>query len=162
MNKDSYRLTVNGHYNIELSAGQARQLDSIAEGEDQYHLLIGETAYRAELLEADPASRQYRFRINGSMYQVQIADDQDQLIQKLGLTAGSSLKQNTVKAPMPGLVLKVMVAAGQQVHKGDPLLILEAMKMENVIKAACDGTVKTVKTTQGAAVDKGQLLLEMN
>lgn len=161
MKEESYHLSVNGQYKVELSAEQARRLDSVAEGGPYYHLLIGETAHRAELLDTQPASRQYTFRINGSVYQVQIADDQDQLIQRLGLSAGGGLKQNTVKAPMPGLVLKVMVEPGQQVHKGDALLILEAMKMENVIKAVSDGTVKAIKTTQGAAVDKGQLLLEM-
>ena len=62
---------------------------------------------------------------------------------------------------MPGLVLNILVSPGQMVQKGDPLLILEAMKMENVLKAAGEGQVKAVKVQQGMAVDKGQLLLEM-
>lgn len=161
MKEETYHLTVNGQYKLELSAAEARQLDNVTEADRHYHLLIEGKAHRAELLEANPANRLYTFRIQGNVYQVHIADDQDQLIQQLGLTASSGLKQNTVKAPMPGLVLKVMVEAGQQVSKGDPLLILEAMKMENVIKAASDGTVKAVKAIQGSAVDKGQLLLEM-
>ena len=82
-------------------------------------------------------------------------------MQKLGLSIGGSQKQNVVKAPMPGLVLSVMVEPGQVVSKGDPLLILEAMKMENVIKAIGDGTVKSVAVEKGAAVEKGHLLLEM-
>lgn len=62
---------------------------------------------------------------------------------------------------MPGLVLQILVEPGQLVQKGDALLLLEAMKMENVIKAASNGQVKTVAVQKGAAVDKGQLLLEM-
>ena len=62
---------------------------------------------------------------------------------------------------MPGLVLSILVEPGQAVQKGDVLLILEAMKMENVLKAAGDGTVKNIAVAKGAAVDKGQLLLEM-
>ncbi|MBK7938580.1 MAG: hypothetical protein IPJ82_16520 [Lewinellaceae bacterium] len=54
-----------------------------------------------------------------------------------------------------------MVEKGQEVQKGDPLVILEAMKMENVIKATGEGRVKAVTVQKGAAVDKGQLLLEM-
>ena len=54
-----------------------------------------------------------------------------------------------------------MAEPGKTVQKGDPLLILEAMKMENVIKAAGEGRVKAVKVQQGVAVEKGQLLLEM-
>ena len=62
---------------------------------------------------------------------------------------------------MPGLVLNLLVEAGQLVSKGDPLLILEAMKMENVLKATGDGRVKSVHVQKSAAVVKGQLLLEM-
>ena len=80
---------------------------------------------------------------------------------RLGLSVGGVQQQNTVKAPMPGLVLQILVEPGQVVQKGDPLLLLEAMKMENVIKAAGHGQVKTVAVEKGAAVDKGQLLLEM-
>ncbi|MEZ4891955.1 MAG: acetyl-CoA carboxylase biotin carboxyl carrier protein subunit [Saprospiraceae bacterium] len=75
---------------------------------------------------------------------------------------GGSQKANIVKAPMPGMVLNILVEPGQQVTKGDSLLILEAMKMENMIKAAGDGVIKAVHVQTGAAVDKGQLLLKWN
>jgi biotin carboxyl carrier protein len=61
---------------------------------------------------------------------------------------------------MPGLVIKLLAEPGTKVQKGDPLLILEAMKMENVIKAIGDATVKSVGVTQGEAVEKGHLLIE--
>jgi biotin carboxyl carrier protein len=62
---------------------------------------------------------------------------------------------------MPGMVLGIMVTEGQDVQKGDPLLILEAMKMENVLKAVGEGRVKAIKVQKGTAVDKNQLLIEM-
>jgi biotin carboxyl carrier protein len=65
-----------------------------------------------------------------------------------------------VKAPMPGLVLNVMVAAGDHVSKDSPLLVLEAMKMENVIKSATDGVVKRVAAVKGVPVEKGAVLIE--
>ena len=67
-----------------------------------------------------------------------------------------------VKAPMPGNVLDVKVAVGQQVKKGDVLLILEAMKMENEINAPKDGTVAQVTVTKGATVDSGAVLVVLN
>ena len=70
-------------------------------------------------------------------------------------------KVTDVKAPMPGLVLGVSVEIGQEVQKGDGLLILEAMKMENVIKSVGEGIVKAIHIEQGKAVEKGQLLIEM-
>ena len=62
---------------------------------------------------------------------------------------------------MPGLVLDVMVAEGDTVEAGTPLLILEAMKMENVLKSEGDGTIKSIKITKGEAVEKRQLLIEI-
>ena len=60
---------------------------------------------------------------------------------------------------MPGKVLSVLVKAGQDVKAGDSLLILEAMKMENVIKSAVDGTIEDVNAKAGLAVEKGELLV---
>ena len=62
-------------------------------------------------------------------------------------------------APMPGKVLQVLVKEGDAVEEGQPLLVLEAMKMENVIKAAVNGKVSVVKAAQGQAVEKGALLV---
>ena len=69
-------------------------------------------------------------------------------------------KVNNIKAPMPGLVLRISVAVGDVIKKGDPLLVLEAMKMENVIKAAGDGVVKKINATEKIAVEKGSILIE--
>ncbi|MBK9338466.1 MAG: biotin/lipoyl-binding protein [Lewinellaceae bacterium] len=135
-------------------------LDAVPNGPNMFHLLENGQAYQAELLDADPTNRTYTFRIDGAKYTVAISDYYERLVKKLGLTTVGSHKINSVKAPMPGLVISILVAPGQQVQKGDPLLILEAMKMENVIKAAGDGVVKTVAAHTGKPVDKGFTLLE--
>ena len=69
-------------------------------------------------------------------------------------------KLNEIKAPMPGLILDIKVEVGQEVKKGDPILILEAMKMENILKSPGDGIVKAIKVKVKDNVEKGQLLLE--
>ena len=66
-----------------------------------------------------------------------------------------------VKAPMPGLILDVLVEEGQEVKKGDHLLILEAMKMENVIKSPSDGLVTGLHAIKGDSVEKGKILLSL-
>jgi len=160
--KEPFNVAVNGvQHEFAFQPDEAKDLDIVSDGEGMFQILHHGRSYRAELLEANYPARQFAFKINGVKYTLHIADHYERLVQQLGLHVGSSQKQNTLKAPMPGLVLDVMVEPGQVVSKGDPLLILEAMKMENVIKAANDGTVKSVAVQKGAAVEKGHLLLEM-
>jgi biotin carboxyl carrier protein len=100
-------------------------------------------------------------RLKGKKFQVTIADEYDQLVKKMGLSEFASRKVADVMAPMPGLVLEVLVDDGDEVEEGTPLIILEAMKMENVIKATGSGVVKKVIVEKEAAVEKGQLLIEL-
>jgi len=159
--KEPFETEVNGQHKFEVLPADALQLDMISEQDGHFHILHDGKSWHAELEYADFQARQLVFRVNGNQFAVHIADQYDQLVRQLGLHLGGGQKQNTVKAPMPGLVLNILVSPGQMVQKGDPLLILEAMKMENVLKAAGEGQVKAVKVLQGMAVDKGQLLLEM-
>jgi biotin carboxyl carrier protein len=78
----------------------------------------------------------------------------------MGMNNGSSGKVNNIKAPMPGLIIDLKVKVGDEVKQNDPLLILEAMKMENIIKSPGDGMVKNVKVKKGESVEKGQVLIE--
>jgi biotin carboxyl carrier protein len=77
----------------------------------------------------------------------------------MGLENALTPKISDMKAPMPGLVLQVLVNAGDTVNKGDKILVLEAMKMENTIKSPTDGIVNGVLVSQGMAVDKNQVLI---
>ena len=73
---------------------------------------------------------------------------------------GSAGKVNHIKAPMPGLIIDLRVKEGDTVKPGDALLILEAMKMENMIKASAESVVKSVKVKKGDSVEKNQVLIE--
>ncbi|MGI9160895.1 MAG: acetyl-CoA carboxylase biotin carboxyl carrier protein subunit [Saprospiraceae bacterium] len=160
MTNDPYLHVVNEEYEFNITPEAAKSLDMIPDGPGRYHLLHEGQAYTIEVLEADFERSTYTLLLNGRKQVVRVADFYDRLVQALGLQAGGSQKINSVKAPMPGLVLEVSVTPGQSVQKGDTLLILEAMKMENVIKAAGEGVVKAVPAAKGLAVDKGQVLIE--
>ena len=71
-----------------------------------------------------------------------------------------SIKPQVI-APMPGMVLEILINNGETVTEGQPVIILEAMKMENVLKAPGDGVVKVIKVKKGDPVDKKQVLIEM-
>lgn len=76
-----------------------------------------------------------------------------------GSTGGAA--GSKIKAPMPGRVVRVLVAVGQQVERGAPVIIVEAMKMENEMHAPASGQVLAVHVTEGATVDSGHLLVEL-
>jgi pyruvate carboxylase subunit B len=98
--------------------------------------------------------------IDGRRVPVELRDETAELLERFGLDAGDDAAEREVHAPMPGLVLQVLVEAGQEVKAGDGLVVLEAMKMENELRAPSDGTVAAVHCAPGDAVGKNALLLE--
>ena len=159
MKSNNYKAVVNESFEFE-NLSQA-SLDVIPDGENRFHILKNGKSYQAELLEADDRHKRMVLKINGNIYKVELSDQYDQLVKKLGLSANTNQKIKSINAPMPGLVLEITAKAGQEICKGDPLLILEAMKMENVIKSPGDGVIKEIAVEKGAAVEKGQLLIEL-
>ena len=140
--------------------GQPFAWDLAALGNGRYHVLHLGKSYSAELLEADYSAKAFVFKINGQRIELQAQDRFDQLLKRLGLSDASAQKVNELKAPMPGLIVDVRVQPGQAVQKGDPLLVLEAMKMENILKAPADGVVDSIKVALRANVTKGQVLVQ--
>ena len=154
-----YNCIVNEEFEFDQS--NAQQWDIVPVGDDTFHVLNGHEATTAKVLASDFDAKSITVQINGNIYQVQIKDEYDQLVKQLGLSANAGNKMKDLKAPMPGLVLDVVVEVGQEINKGDNLLILEAMKMENVIKSVGEGVVKSILVERGKSVDKGEVLLEM-
>jgi biotin carboxyl carrier protein len=126
--------------------------------DSNYHISNGSSSYDIELIKMEEGS-DIELRINGRKYKLNAKNRLDLLLEELGMNSMKSRKITNLKAPMPGLVLDVHVTPGDAVKKGDPLLILEAMKMENVIKAAGDGVVKSIEINKGDAVEKNHLLI---
>jgi biotin carboxyl carrier protein len=133
-------------------------LSKISEG--NFHILYKNKGYSAEVVKADKATKTFQLKINNKIHTVELKDKFDLLLEKMGMANGASAKVNNIKAPMPGLVIDMKVKVGDSVKAGDPLLILEAMKMENIIKSPGDATIKNIKTKKGDSVEKGQVLIE--
>lgn len=118
-------------------------------------------SYEAVLEETDRSKKTLTLRVAGQLYTVQIEEPMDQLLHSMGLDLSAAKKMESIKAPMPGMILRILVAPGQQLAKGDPMLVLEAMKMENVLKSQGTGTVKSVRVDAGTAVEKGTVLIDL-
>jgi biotin carboxyl carrier protein len=153
---------INQTQTFEVQPSDFATLDLVAlPTNETFHLVRKHKTYTIEVLEKNLLEKTMTLRINGRTYLAQAEDELDILLKQLGMGAGASAKVNNIKAPMPGLILQLLVTEGQTIQKGDSLLILEAMKMENVIKSPGEGVVKTIKVTQGSPVDKNQILIEL-
>jgi len=162
MTKDkSYLLSINNAFEFDLNHSDVEFLNYAKNPEGLFHILLYQKGYKAKVIQSNFENKTIKLSINGKVYKVSIADQFDQLVERMGLSTYAVQRMKDVKAPMPGLVLDIAVSIGQEVNRGDKLLILEAMKMENVIKSEGEGTVKRVHVEKGAAVDKGQLMIEM-
>ena len=124
-----------------------------------YHIINDLKSYNVEVVSFDKAAKTAQIKVNGNLYSVTAQDQFDILLDQLGMSAMNANKVSDIKAPMPGLVLKLFVSEGTHVKKGDNLFVLEAMKMENIIKSPADVIVKSVKIKPGDKVEKGQVLL---
>lgn len=125
----------------------------------QYHVLYEGKSYRVELLDFDE-NKKLKFKINGKLAEVEVKDRSDLILTEMGFSVSGGMKTEEIKAPMPGLVIDIKVSAGDQVKAGDVLLVLEAMKMENVLKSPCDGIVQSILSKKGDIVEKNKVLIK--
>ena len=157
---NSYKLSVNQTTTFDFTDDDLENLDAVAVGNEKFHVLKNSVPYKAEVVSADFISKKYTIKVNNNNYEVAIFNPLDLLIKSMGIERGRAKVVNAIKAPMPGLILEISVSVGQEVKENDPLLILEAMKMENSFLSPRDGIIKSIAVVIGNAVDKGQLLIE--
>ena len=129
-------------------------------GTPLYHLLLGGESWTVAAQPLEGVGR-WALGVVGERVEVEVVDERTQQIQRLTGPRGATAGGATVRAPMPGLVVRVAVAAGQRVEAGAGLVVVEAMKMENELRAPRDGVVQTVHVAAGDAVEKGASLVTL-
>ena len=156
-----FKISVNER-SFDITPEEVHVLDiSTISDNETFHILDDNKSYKVELISHDASGKNLTLRINGNTYTTKLSDKYDRLIDQLGMKIVGSQSTGDIKAPMPGLVLDILVEVGQTVSKGDKVLILEAMKMENIIKTTGDGIIKAIHAQKGKPVDKGTLLIEL-
>ncbi len=123
-------------------------------------LRVGDTVHRV-LAKRDGARGQYALDVDGWQFRAEAHDERTRAIRDLADASRASAGPSPLVAPMPGLVVRVMVAAGDEVAAGQGLVVVEAMKMENELRAAVAARVTAVRAVAGTAVDKGAVLVEL-
>jgi biotin carboxyl carrier protein len=140
-----------------LQDGVAHQLDIRAiDQEGLYSLLVDNKSYEALVEEADG---EIRVVIAGTLYTVRVIDERAKRLAEAAGAFTPASGELHVKSPMPGLIVAVPVKEGDVVKKGQVVIVLESMKMENELKASRDGTIVTVKVAPHQTVEQGQVLL---
>lgn len=151
-----YRIEILDENHI-LFNGEPYEVD-IESVSDQpiYSLLVNNKSFEAHVY---PAEEDWQVLVHGALYPAKVQDEREK---KLRVTLGGSVIEHGefhLKAPMPGLVISVPVVEGQGVQKGDVLLVLESMKMQNELKSPKTGVVSRVKVKAGDSVEQKQPLL---
>lgn len=127
--------------------------------DNSFHIIKNYCSYTAEIVNVNRETKTMDVKVNNTVYTMKVNDRYDELIHQMGFDKALSQKLKELKAPMPGLVVEVLAQPGAAVKPGDALLVLEAMKMENLLKSPGDGVVKAIKVKKGNAVEKGQVLI---
>lgn len=155
-----YKVKVNDAYTFDFNKDAISQLDAVSVETNKFHILHQNKPFHAEIIQSHFTQKSYSVKVNNNTYEVLISDTLDQLIAEMGFEKGKSKYVNSIKAPMPGLILEISVEVGQTVKENDNLIILSAMKMENSFLSPRDGVIKSIAVQVGEAVDKGQLMVE--
>ncbi|PJC62892.1 MAG: acetyl-CoA carboxylase biotin carboxyl carrier protein subunit [Flavobacteriales bacterium CG_4_9_14_0_2_um_filter_32_27] len=158
-NKNEYKVeldksTLKGKLNNELFSWNVIKIK-----DHLFHAIKDDKSYNLELLKLNSDEKTVFVKVNGVKFKMQLQNKYDELLHILGMDNLLITKVAELKAPMPGLVLSLLAKEGETVQKGDTLLILEAMKMENAIKSPTDGVIKNISVNTGEAVEKNQLIL---
>jgi biotin carboxyl carrier protein len=124
-------------------------------------LTIGTQVHRI-VMQRGARHGEYALWIDGHRYDVEALDERTRAIRDLSSQGARSAGPAPLVAPMPGMVVRVNVQVGDAVQPGAPIVVMEAMKMENELRAQSAGTVSAVRVQAGAAVEKGAVLVELS
>jgi biotin carboxyl carrier protein len=161
------KIKVNNKFNFELSTERNQTLinglpfvgDVLKVNDRTFHIIFNNKSYHAELIHFEKSQKTCTVKVGNNIYPMHMSDQFDELLKQLGMDNLNSTKIAELKAPMPGLVLRILATEGEEVKKGGNLLVLEAMKMENIIKAPADVHIKSIKVIAGDKVEKNQVMM---
>jgi len=127
---------------------------------DFFEVIYQGKSFKGEILNRDIENRKLRLKLNHRVFELKKRFVLDDLIAELGLDKVKVKQLKEITSPMPGRILNIQVQVGDHVKVGEPILSLEAMKMENILKSDGEGVVKSVVIAKDQVVDKGELLIE--
>lgn len=158
-NQQNYSLSIEKR-KIDLSEERINQEDIHRISSDTYHILRDDISIQAKVIDVNQSTGVVILEHNNSIYRYQVETALDHLVSSIQKSSSLKNQELVIKSNMPGLILDVLVEKGDTISAGQPVLIIEAMKMENVVKSKFDGLIKSIHCSKGEAIDKNQLLIE--
>jgi acetyl/propionyl-CoA carboxylase alpha subunit len=140
--------------------GEKKNLDIQRIDETNYHIIHNNKSFKVSILHYDIQTKKFEIKVNEHTYKVELQDENDLLLEKIGIQKDSIKKDDGLIAPMPGLIIDIRVKEGQTVKGGDPLIVLKAMKMENVLISPHDGIIKKILVEKNQKINKDELILQ--
>ena len=125
--------------------------------EDEVHFIFEGQSFRARLISKEGGSAV--IQLNGKDIGLLMKSSKQRILEKIGISEDSESQIVDLVAPMPGKILKLLKSKGEPISKSEGVLVLEAMKMENVLKSSCDAIISDIKVSVGDAVEKNQILI---
>ncbi len=156
VNNEQYEIEIRGE-GVVLVNGEARRVDFKSMGEHAiYSMIIDNQSFEAVV---EQRGGKYHVLIFGDLYEIDVVDERTQRLIAAGGRGTEMAGDVIIQAPMPGLIIEVPVKEGDQVSKGQTVVILESMKMENELKAPRDGVVHHVEVSAGQTVNQQDVLV---
>lgn len=137
--------------------GKTQKYELSKKNDGDYILIKDQRVYNISLLSHD--ENELKMKINGTEISLNVKDHIAQILEDLGMDVTNDDVVNEITAPMPGAIIGVNVTEGQEVQAGEALLILEAMKMENIIKSPVNGVIEKIHVIKGQNVEKNHVLI---
>ncbi len=162
VNSNTYKLDLDNHNKLKGTVN-SDEFEFVIKSEDNnsFSLIKDNAEFDVYVISTDYEKKSIKILVNGLTLDIDIEDEFDDLIKKLGFRDKVINTEKNVTAQMPGLILEVHVKEGESISKGQKLLTLEAMKMENVIKASDDFKIEKICINKGDAVEKNDVLFEL-
>lgn len=155
-------LVTSGGFDFYFDQNEISSLNCISLNPESFSILSDKEKIVGKVLKNSSLRNSYKVEMDGEYFDVSIKSNLDQLMQNLGLNLSVINKLKVIKSPMPGMVIEINVEEGQKVDENQKILVLEAMKMENVLKIPHDAVIKKLLVKKGQAVEKGQILMELD
>jgi len=159
INDQTYEIDIDHHGRVTVDGVELTADLKLVEGRHLYSLLLNSASYEVVLDSEIEGRNLYDVMVGGLRYIVKVQDERSRRLALVDRSLRASEGELAIKAPIPGLIVKVPIEPGQELAEGDTLVILEAMKMENELRAPRAGVVHEVRVKPGDQVALGQVLM---